>query len=101
MSRKEALLQIESSIPFDLKITLKRSLNRSNPIFHQFFLELRRLILTNETVKNAIFDKIEIAIPYSGEILGYTFHDFWLKNKSADDIEECFSENLERQSVLF
>ena len=97
----DTLLKIEESIPEGLKAVLKKKLNRSHPIFADFSSELRKLVLTNEDVKNALFKDAENAIPYSGEILAATFHDFWIKNINKDFLEDCFLENMRAQTGFF
>jgi hypothetical protein len=96
---EDILKNIEGSIPAESKLKLKKTFSLSNPNFLSFSENLRRLVLSNDFIKENLFKGKIGAIYYSGELLSETFYDFWHKN--SENIEEIFLNKIENYSYVY
>ena len=84
---KEILYSINSSIPDNIKIDLKKRFATWSVNFIQFSNHLKQLAQNNYDIRSVLFKNNEDALHFSGDILAKTFYNFWIK---GGDLEEHF-----------
>jgi len=89
------LKNIESSIPENLKIDLKKRISTASPILLQMSSQLKQMATNNYDIRSILFKNDEDAIYFSGDILAKTLYNFWIK---GGQIEDHFIENAQSTS---
>jgi hypothetical protein len=92
------LKNIESSIPENLKIDLKKRISTASPILLQMSSQLKQMASNNYDIRNILFNNDEDAIYFSGDILSKAFYNFWT---TGGEIQDHFFENLQIASYIY
>ena len=94
---KEILQKIESSIPENLQLDLKRRIVTRAQSFSELSKQFKNITENNYEIRSALFKNNNDAIYFSGDILTKTFYDFWTK---GGEIQDHFVENAQIASYV-
>jgi hypothetical protein len=92
---KEILYSINTSIPENIKIDLKKRFATWSINFVQFSNYLKQLAQNNYDIRSVLFKNNEDALYFSGDILAKAFYNFWIK---GGDLEEHFIDSAKEIS---
>ncbi len=83
---KEVLLNIERSVPAELKNNFLRNMGRARYNIIEFSDQLKKLVNNNIEIKEILFNNNEDAIHYSGDILSNTLFDYWATGRCIEEV---------------
>jgi hypothetical protein len=92
---KDLLLNIDNSIPENVKIDFKRRIATCSIHFVQFSNQLKQMVYNSYDMKNILFKNNDEALHFSGDILAKTFYNFWIK---GGDLEHHFINSAKETS---
>ena len=89
------LLNIEKSIPAEIKFNLSKKYNLPLSSFLDLSNKLKSMVESYSELKEVLFSNHDDALYYSGDILAKTFYDYWIKRGC---IKQTFIENAQAAS---